>query len=208
MLIGTVTMGGITLFVTQYLQLVDGLAPLTAGLWLVPPALGVTAGSILAPPLARRIRPAFAMSLSLAVSAVGFVALTQVRAGSGVGLLVAGYTLAFFGVGPVGVLGTEMVVGSAPADRAGSASALSETAGQLSIATLGSIGTAIFRERTGGTDIADGAGTTLSPAAQAAFAAGLNAVAGICAVAVLGFAIMAALALPNTRSASNAAATA
>ena len=49
MLLGTVTMGGIILFVTLYLQMVEGLSPLQARLWLVPSALGVGADTMLAP---------------------------------------------------------------------------------------------------------------------------------------------------------------
>jgi DHA2 family multidrug resistance protein-like MFS transporter len=53
------------------------------------------------------------------------------------------------GVGPVGTLGTDIVVDAAPPERAGAASALSETAtelgGALGIALLGSIGTAVYR---------------------------------------------------------------
>jgi DHA2 family multidrug resistance protein-like MFS transporter len=47
------------------------------------------------------------------------------------------------------VLGTDLVVAAAPAERAGAASALSETAtelgGALGIAVLGAIGTAVYR---------------------------------------------------------------
>ena len=53
MLLGTVTMGGIFLFVTLYLRMVEGLSPLQAGLWLVPSALAVVADTMLAPAIAR-----------------------------------------------------------------------------------------------------------------------------------------------------------
>lgn len=201
-LVGTLVMGGITLFATQYLQLVEGLEPLIAGMWLVPPALGVTAGSMLAPAAARRIGATSTMSLGLVVTALGFVALTRVTPDSGVELLIAGYTIAFFGVGPVGVLGTDMVVGSAPTERAGSAAALSETAAEmgiaLGVASLGSLGTAIFAARTDGAQITDLTGAALPAAAQDAFAAGLNVVAAVSAVAALGFALLTARALRAT----------
>jgi MFS transporter, DHA2 family, multidrug resistance protein len=59
MLLGTVTMGGIFLFVTLYLRMVEGLSPLQAGLWLVSSALAVVADTMLAPAIARRIHPEY-----------------------------------------------------------------------------------------------------------------------------------------------------
>src|SRR5690606_25547216 len=41
MLAGALVMGGMFLFITQYLQLVAGLSALDAGLWLVPPAIAM-----------------------------------------------------------------------------------------------------------------------------------------------------------------------
>jgi hypothetical protein len=73
---------GIFLFIAQYLQLVFGLSPLVAGLWTVPSSSGLIAGSMLAPLVVRRVRPAFVMAGGLALSAVGFGMLTQVDAGS------------------------------------------------------------------------------------------------------------------------------
>jgi DHA2 family multidrug resistance protein-like MFS transporter len=55
------------------------------------------------------------------------------------------------GLAPVITLATDMIVGAAPPERAGSAAALSETGsefgGALGIAVLGSVGTAIYRSR-------------------------------------------------------------
>ena len=58
------------------------------------------------------------------------------------------------GCGPIGALGTDILVAAAPAERAGAASAVSETAtelgGALGIALLGSLGTAIYRSTLAG----------------------------------------------------------
>jgi MFS transporter, DHA2 family, multidrug resistance protein len=83
MLLGTVTMGGIFLFVTLYLQMVEGLSPLQAGLWLVPSALGVGADTMLAPAIARRIRPAYVIAAGLAIVAVGCLLLKHMAATKG-----------------------------------------------------------------------------------------------------------------------------
>src|SRR6516165_2922307 len=53
---------GVLLFIGQYLQLVLGLSPLAAGLWMLPSSAGVIAGSMLTPVLARRARPAYVLA--------------------------------------------------------------------------------------------------------------------------------------------------
>ena len=53
---------GALLFIAQYLQLVLGLSPLAAGLWMLPSSAGFILGSMLTPVLVRRVRPAFVMA--------------------------------------------------------------------------------------------------------------------------------------------------
>jgi MFS transporter, DHA2 family, multidrug resistance protein len=150
---------GIFLFIAQYLQLVLGLSPLQAGLWTVPSAGGLIAGSMLAPLVVRRVRPAYVMAGGLALSAVGFGMLTQVNTVSGLAVLVVGSVIFSLGVAPVGTLATDIIVGSAPPERAGAASGISETSaelgGALGIAVLGSIGTVVYRSEVAGPVPAD-----------------------------------------------------
>lgn len=140
---------GVFLFVAQYLQLVLGLSPLQAGLWTVPSSCGFIVGSMLAPVLVRRWRPAYVMAASLAVAAIGLLLLTQVNGSAGLAIVVVGSVLHAVGLSPVVTLGTDLIVGSAPPERAGAASAISETGaefgGALGIALLGSVGTAVYR---------------------------------------------------------------
>ncbi|OHV37373.1 MFS transporter [Parafrankia soli] len=149
-LFGAFVMGGINLFVTQYLQLVAGLTPLRAGLWLAPATLAVIGTSLAAPVAARWIGAGRVVAAGLGVSAVGLAILTRAGDG-GLILLGFGFVLVFLGVGPLGVLGTDLVVGSAPPARAGSAASLSETGSELGVALgvalLGSLGTAVYRHR-------------------------------------------------------------
>ena len=150
LLFGLVAVGGTMLLVTQYLQLVAGLSPLVAGLWMGPPALAMVAAGLAAPLIARRIRPGFVVAGALGLSAVGYLMLTQLdNSASGIVLVVAGFSLAYLGLGTNAALGTDLVVGSAPADKAGSAAAMSETVQDLGvslgIATLGSLATALYR---------------------------------------------------------------
>jgi DHA2 family multidrug resistance protein-like MFS transporter len=151
LLFGVFVLFGVNFYLAQYLQLVFGLSPLHAGLWTAPSACGVIAGSMLAPVLVRRVRPAFVVGAGLVLSAVGFVVLTQVGPVSGLPALVTGSVIVSLGLGPMMTLTTDLVVSAAPPERAGEASALSETApelgGALGIAVLGAIGTAGYRHQ-------------------------------------------------------------
>ncbi|NJN96298.1 MAG: MFS transporter [Anaerolineales bacterium] len=139
---------GVFLFIAQYLQLVLGLSPLQAGLWSVPGAITSIIGSNAAPLLVRRVRPAFIIAGGLVLGAVGFGLLTQIGADS-LALVVLGWGIMSLGFGATFTLTADLVVGTAPAERAGAASALSETGaefgGALGIAVLGTLGTAIYR---------------------------------------------------------------
>jgi MFS transporter, DHA2 family, multidrug resistance protein len=140
---------GYFLFVAQYLQLVVGLSPLVAGLCSVPSAIGFIVGSNLAPPLVRRFRPANVMGASLAVAASGLVLLTQVGVANTLAVVIVSSVVIALGLAPVLTLTTDLIVGSAPPERAGAASGISETAvelgGALGISVLGSLGVAIYR---------------------------------------------------------------
>jgi DHA2 family multidrug resistance protein-like MFS transporter len=91
----------------------------------------------------------------LALAAAGLGLLTQVDAVSGLAVLVTGSIVLALGLSPVITVTTDLIVGTAPPERTGAASAISETSsefgGALGIAILGSIGAAVYRSR-----IADG----------------------------------------------------
>lgn len=142
-------MVGYFLYVAQYLQLVVGLSPLRAGLWSVPSALAFVVGSQLAPRVLVRFRPPYVVAGGLLAAAAGLLMLTGVGADHGLTLVVVASVVVSLGLGPVFGLTTEMIVGSAPPEKAGAASGISETAaelgGALGIAGLGSLGVAIYR---------------------------------------------------------------
>ena len=141
---------GTLLFFSQYLQLVVGLSPLSAGLWTVPQFVAFIAGSMLTPLAVRRVRPAFVMTGGLFVAALGFGTFAQVDASSGLAVAVAASVIYSFGIAPLTTLATDLMVGAAPPERAGAASAISETSsefgGALGIAVLGSVATAVYRD--------------------------------------------------------------
>jgi len=145
---------GIAVFLAQYLQLVLGLSPFEAGLWTVPYAGAFIVGALLTPLLARRIRPAFVVAGGLALAGCGFALLTQVGAGPALATLVAGAVVFALGLAPVYTLAADLIVGAAPAERAGAAAGISETSsefgGALGIAVLGAVGTAVYRGQING----------------------------------------------------------
>jgi DHA2 family multidrug resistance protein-like MFS transporter len=148
-LIALIAIAGAYFFTVQYLQLVLDLSPLVAGLWLLPPTIAGMGGSMFAPVVARRIRPALVMGGGLIMAAVGFTMLTQVSRDGGLPLLVVAFIIVSIGISATMTITTDLIVGVAPPERAGAASAISETSSELGlalgIATIGSIGTAVYR---------------------------------------------------------------
>ena len=142
---------GYFLFVAQYLQLVLGLSPLSAGLWSLPSSVGFIIGSNLAPRFVHRVRPAIVLGAALALAAVALGILTQVNGTTGLMMVVSASIVISLALSPVFTLTTELIVGSAPPEKAGAASGISETAselgGALGLAILGSIGTALYRSQ-------------------------------------------------------------
>jgi MFS transporter, DHA2 family, multidrug resistance protein len=209
------------LFIAQYLQLVLGLSPLQAGLWMLPSSAGFIVGSLLTPLLVRRARPASVMAAGMALAAAGFALLTRLDAAAGLAVLVAGSVAFSLGSAPMTTLATDLMVGTAPPQRAGAASGVSETSselgGALGIAILGSLGSAIYgarvadavptglppeaaqtaRDTLGGAlavagRLPDQLGAPLLEAARQAFTDGLQAVFAVSAVIAVAIAILVA----------------
>ncbi|MFI6287297.1 MFS transporter [Streptomyces sp. NPDC051018] len=177
LLVGLVGVGGSMLLITQQLQLVEGLPPVEAGLWMGPPALMMLMAAIGAPLVARRVPPGIVVAVTLVLSTVGYLLLTQVGTKGGIPLIVTGFGLIYLGLGAIAALGTDLVVGAAPPEKAGSASAMSETVQELGlalgVAILGSLATAVYRGRVGdefpaGTpdEVAEAAGDSLAGASS------------------------------------------
>jgi DHA2 family multidrug resistance protein-like MFS transporter len=145
--------------------------------------------------------------------------LTQVGGTTGLPMLVAASVVISLGFAPVFGLTTELIVGSAPPERAGAASGISETGaelgGALGIAVLGSVGAATYRGHLSDSlptstpaDVVDTARDTLGAAigaagelpaqlgaqvidaAHTAFVNGMHVVAAIGTVLAIGVAIM------------------
>ncbi len=147
--IGTFLLFGIIYYISQYLQLVLGLTPLQAGLVNLPFAIASIVGSLLVPRLAQRLSPTRLLGIGYVIAAGGFLVLPLIGDTSGVLVIIAGTSLIAFGLAPIFTLSTDVIISAAPPERAGAASAISETGselgGALGIAVLGSIGTATYR---------------------------------------------------------------
>ncbi|MDQ4044540.1 MAG: MFS transporter, partial [Chloroflexota bacterium] len=152
--LGTLTlalfaMSGTFFFLAQYLQLVIGLEPFEAGLWTLPQAGAMVITAALVSPLVKRVSPAWVMAGGLLIAVVGLGMLSRLDGSSDLTLLVAGQVVMMLGFGPTMILGIDMIVGAAPPERAGAASAISETSQEfgfaIGVAILGSIGSAVYR---------------------------------------------------------------
>lgn len=124
--------------------------------------------------------PVSVLVWGLGAGAVGFALLTLADEPYGLAAMV----IMSLGIAPVFTIGNEMIITAAPPERAGAASAISETAsefsGALGIAAFGSIGTALYRA-----------------ALSASMPAGVSADGAAAAIATLGGAVATAQATPG-----------
>lgn len=224
LVLGPAIVGGMTLFVPQYLQITQGLDALEAGALVAPAALGLIVGALLAPVAARRWAVGTVIAVGLLAACAGLV---MIASGVTVGpvWVVAGLVVLYLGSGPFDALGTDLVIGAAPSDKAGSAGAATETATELGtgvgIAVLGTVGTTVYQSRIAealpsglpaaaeARESISGAATALTgldgaqrdvmaQAASAAFASGVQAVSLVAAGTALILAVATALLFRST----------
>jgi MFS transporter, DHA2 family, multidrug resistance protein len=186
-----------------------------------------------APMLVRWMKPSSVITAGLGIAAVGLIVLSRATPESGLVAMVVGSVILALGITPPIIISTDMIVSSAPPERAGAAAALSETGaelgGALGIAILGTIGTAIYRgaitttvptavpeaealaaRQTLGGALAAGhqlpqeIGDTLIMVAREAFSQTMEITALISAAMLFATAIFAAVALRNVASAQEA----
>ena len=148
--VGCFVMFGSFFYTYQYMQLVLGLTPLVAGLWALPSFAGFMLGATQGPNLLKRLSHAQLMALCLLLATIGFIIIARLDAESSVLWTVVAMFFTSVGFAPVVTMATDLVIGSAPPERAGAASAISETSaefgGATGMAVLGSLGTAVYRQ--------------------------------------------------------------
>ena len=126
---------------TQWLQGVQGLSPLVAGLCFVPNAVLVLGGSLLSTLVVTRLGLGRAAAVGMGLLAVAFC-LGAAWHGSTAPVVVA-IALAGLGVGLAVPPGVELIMGSVPPDQAGQAAGVNETiieaGGAFGIAAMGTV---------------------------------------------------------------------
>ncbi|MGB3442475.1 MAG: MFS transporter [Actinophytocola sp.] len=220
---------GTLLLVTLYLQNVTGLTPLAAGmLLLVPNALMIIA-SLTTPSVANHIRPAYLIAGGLFVAGIGYLIFTQTDSTSGPSTIFFAMCVVMLGTAPLAALANHFAMGSVPPEKAGSGASIVQTATEfaigLGIATLATLGTAVYRTNVEGAlgavppDAADAAresvdravdvagrlpaeqGGDLLASARDAFTSGLHVVGVISAIFYAGLCVLALRAFKGAKNA-------
>jgi DHA2 family multidrug resistance protein-like MFS transporter len=139
-LLGFLALGALLLFITQFLQLVQGLTPLEAGLRMLPVALAAAAAAPLTSGLVERAGPAVVVGGGLALIATMLGVLTGLRADTSAAAFLVPLVVTGVGFGLVSTAASSAIMTLAPAERAGGAAAVQETAYELGAA----LGVAVF----------------------------------------------------------------
>jgi DHA2 family multidrug resistance protein-like MFS transporter len=219
MFVTSVVGTGTLLLVTLYLQNVTGLTPAAAGLILVAPNVLMIVSSLGTPTLANHVRPAYLVAGGLVVASAGLLLVTLARSTSGPMTILVAMCVVMLGTGPLAALCNHLAMGAVPAEKAGSGASIVQTTNEfglgLGIATLATLGTAVYRSNVQGaladlpSDVADAAresvdravaaagelpaelGGELLAAARDAFTSGLHVVTIVSAVLYAGLAVVA-----------------
>ncbi len=140
---------GTFLLIAQYFQLVIGLSPLAAGLWSAPSGIAFVVGAMLTPRIVNHLRPPHVIAIGFVIAALGFGLLTQTGTTHDLAVVATAYAVFSLGLAPVFTLASDLIVSTAPPERAGAAAGISEMStelgGALGIALLGSVVTFIYR---------------------------------------------------------------
>ena len=147
-LVTGVVMAGVSFAAALYLQGVLGLSPTAVGAWMVPQSLVMLDGTLLAPRLDQRFDTVALVTGGLAVAGVGLLMLGLLDRDA-LALHLVAMVVAAGGVSVPMSLVVNLIMGSTPPERAGSAGSLMEMCGELGIAmgvaTLGSLVAALYR---------------------------------------------------------------
>ncbi|MEV6795854.1 MFS transporter [Streptomyces sp. NPDC051320] len=139
---------GLELIAVQYLQLVLGLSPLATGLRLLPLTFAAITAGVTGSCALRRIGPRRMVSQGFALTAAAVLCLVTMGDHDRPWLLTVAFVLLGFGLQATLFGAYESMLSDAPADRAGGAAAIGETAYQLGagmgIALLGSVMNAAY----------------------------------------------------------------
>ncbi|MFT4157549.1 MAG: MFS transporter [Microbacterium sp.] len=148
-LFSVIALVGFLYFVSQHVQLILGLSPMEAGLALAPGMAAMIVAGLAVVPLSRRIPANVLVPAGLVFSVAGYLLVAVAKSEHGVAPLIAAFVVLGIGIGAAETVSNELILSSAPAEKAGAASAVSETAYELGAvlgtSILGGIVTAFYR---------------------------------------------------------------
>jgi EmrB/QacA subfamily drug resistance transporter len=217
-----------SLFVlTQYLQLVHGYSPLSAGVRALPFALAMGAMSPLSPLVAHRLGARVVVPAGMLLMGFGLLDLATAQVHTSYPPLAVAVAIMGAGMGLVMAPASTTIMNTVPSHQAGAGSAMNDTVrevgGALGIAVIGSISAAAYSSRLGGalaaahlpaavTHFATGsvaaadalslraggpAGAELAAAAHAAFVHAMSVGLRVATIVALASALAAVFALPR-----------
>ncbi|WP_329044080.1 MFS transporter [Amycolatopsis sp. NBC_01488] len=141
--------GALSLVIALYLQLVEGLSVLVAGLVMLPAAFIGMVCNMIAPKFANVFRPARVVAVGLLIAMVGALTLTLVAPLGGVVIVVVGMTLVMIGSSPIGPVTNHVVMSNIPPAKAGAVGGMIATGGELGVAigvaAMGSVANAVYQ---------------------------------------------------------------
>lgn len=220
-LLAMMSMVGFIYFVSQHLQLVSSMSAMEAGLFLVPGTLVTMVAGLLVVSLVPKIHPAYLVASGMLLNALAY-GLVVVLGGESNAVLMVAFLILGLGVGMSETLSNDLMLSSVKPEKAGAASAISETSYEtgavMGTAVLGGILTAAYSasialpaglseaqaysasETLGGAarvaeEVGGSLGASLLDAAAHAFDSGVVMTAAISAVLMLATAGMAFLML-------------
>ncbi|HEX3240822.1 MAG TPA: MFS transporter [Solirubrobacterales bacterium] len=139
---------GLGLFFAQYFQLVLGLEPLAASVRLLPVMIASLVGGLLAAPILRRAGTRATISGGLLISTLSLVPMLALGVEDEYMLLALPFVALGFGLEVALVAANDVIISAVPANRAGNAASIEETAyelgGGLGVAVLGSMLAAVY----------------------------------------------------------------
>ncbi|EPR75134.1 putative efflux MFS permease [Leifsonia rubra CMS 76R] len=148
-LVSVFSLLGLLFFLTQHLQLVVGLSPFNAALALTPGIIVIILAGLGVVPLVRFVRPGFLMAGGLLLSLLAYGSIALAGGDATVLSFIVAFCVLGAGIGSAETLSNDLIISTVPADKAGAASGVSETAYELGAvlgtAVLGSILTASYR---------------------------------------------------------------
>jgi hypothetical protein len=219
-----------SLFVlTQYLQLVHGYSPLSAGVRALPFALAMGIMSPLSPVLAQRLGARIVIPAGMAMMGLGLLDLSTATVNSAYPPLAVAVAIMGAGMGLVMAPASTTIMATVPGHQAGAGSAINDTirevGGALGIAVIGSISAAAYTARLGTTlaaahvpaqvqhvatgsiaaadivssKVGGSAGVQVADAAHHAFVTAMSLGLRVAAAVALASAVAAVFALPRHR---------